>query len=220
MNEIKEYNTVISNNLFIEPLLSDKSIGGTIEIFKNALPNALKIIQQIEFVANSSEFELNWEQAGIGNVVGRVNKNVRSNKNLRISDMAYGADCLPLQKIHNEFYMLLLRATSFYVQKYDFYEQLFHESYMALRYQTGEEYKAHYDGNSTTGRALSAIAYLNDEYEGGELEFPNYKIKIKPEQGDLILFPSNYAYAHIAHPVTSGTKYAIVTWLHDRPIES
>jgi predicted 2-oxoglutarate/Fe(II)-dependent dioxygenase YbiX len=34
----------------------------------------------------------------------------------------------------------------------------------------------------------------------------------------LILFPSNYAYSHIAHPVTSGTKYAMVTWIRDREI--
>ena len=37
-------------------------------------------------------------------------------------------------------------------------------------------------------------------------------------EGMVILFPSNYAYRHIAHPVTSGTKYAIVTWIKDRSL--
>ena len=68
----------------------------------------------------------------------------------------------------------------------------------------------------TIGRSVSAICYLNDDYEGGELEFVNFKLKIKPQAGMMILFPSNFAYMHIAHPVTSGTKYAMVTWIRDR----
>jgi predicted 2-oxoglutarate/Fe(II)-dependent dioxygenase YbiX len=59
------------------------------------------------------------------------------------------------------------------------------------------------------------VLYLNDDYLGGEIEFPHYDVKIKPEAGTLVLFPSNYAYRHIAHEVTSGIKYALVTWIHD-----
>ena len=58
--------------------------------------------------------------------------------------------------------------------------------------------------------------YVNDNFDGGVLEFKNKDYSVKPEPGMLILFPSNYAYTHIAHPVETGTKYAVVTWLHDR----
>ena len=75
------------------------------------------------------------------------------------------------------------------------------------------------DGGTSMGRSVSALCYLNDNYEGGEIEFVNFKIKIKPLAGMVILFPSNYAYRHIAHPVTSGTKYAIVTWIKDRSLQ-
>ena len=40
-----------------------------------------------------------------------------------------------------------------------------------------------------------------------------FEENIKPEAPALVLFPSNYAYAHRAMPVIKGTKYAIVTWL-------
>ena len=49
------------------------------------------------------------------------------------------------------------------------------------------------------------------------LAIRNFSIKIKPSPGMLAIFPANYAYSHIAHPVKTGTKYAIVTWLHDQP---
>jgi predicted 2-oxoglutarate/Fe(II)-dependent dioxygenase YbiX len=115
-------------------------------------------------------------------------------------------------------YMLLLASTIPYAKKYGTDEGLWHEHYNMLRYRGGQEYKAHYDGSTATGRSLSAIVYLNNNYEGGHVEFTNFGVKIKPEPGMLLLFPSNYAYTHIAHPVTEGTKYAIVTWLHDRPL--
>jgi len=123
-----------------------------------------------------------------------------------------------MKDVHNQMYFLLLATTLPYASRHGIEEQLFHEPYNLLKYRNGQEYKTHYDGSTSMGRALSAICYLNDDYEGGEIEFPEFKVKIKPEAGMLILFPSNFAYKHTAYPVTSGTKYALVTWLHDRPL--
>jgi predicted 2-oxoglutarate/Fe(II)-dependent dioxygenase YbiX len=114
--------------------------------------------------------------------------------------------------------MTLLSTSIPYARKHDI-DELYHENYNMLKYQTGQEYRAHADGFTDSGRSVSAIIYLNNDYEGGELEFVNFNIKLKPEPGMLILFPSNYAYSHIAHPVKSGTKYALVTWIKDRYIK-
>ena len=57
------------------------------------------------------------------------------------------------------------------------------------------------------------MGYLNDDYEGGELHFDKLGLTIKPKAGDLYLFPSSYVYSHAAMPVTSGTKYSVVTML-------
>jgi predicted 2-oxoglutarate/Fe(II)-dependent dioxygenase YbiX len=111
--------------------------------------------------------------------------------------------------------MLLLAASIPYAQRYGLDCGLNHEGYSLLKYKNNEEYKVHYDGTSASKRVISAIAYLNDDFEGGEIEFVNFGIKIKPQAGMLILFPSNFTYSHVAHPVTSGTKYAMVTWLQE-----
>lgn len=93
------------------------------------------------------------------------------------------------------------------------------EKYSLLRYEPGQYYHEHYDGGTESARVISVLIYLNSDYTGGEIEFINFKEKIKPKAGTVILFPSGYAYRHIAHPVISGTKYVIVTWLHDRKKE-
>ena len=135
---------------------------------------------------------------------------------MEISHLANVAENKLLQNVHNQMNLLLLAATNSYSKRYGINEGFWHEGYNLLKYSQGQQYQAHYDGGTGVGRVVSAIIYLNSDYDGGHLEFPNFKIKIKPEPGMLILFPSNYAYKHVAHPVTGGTKYALVTWIKDR----
>lgn len=139
----------------------------------------------------------------------------RTNYNLNLT--AYAEHNEVLRKMNNEFFANTTSATEWYRAKFNITEPIqFRESLNLLRYQYGEHYDAHYDGPTGSGRCVSPILYLNDDYEGGELEFANFGIKIKPVANTLYLFPASYPYSHIAHPVKTGTKYAIVTWLHDR----
>lgn len=52
----------------------------------------------------------------------------------------------------------------------------------------------------------AANLYLNDDFEGGELFFPERNLSIKPKAGQLILFPGGNEYIHGVKPVTSGTR--------------
>ena len=197
----------------LEPSLT---LGGCIDIFENAWPNPEETINLVEEQTQTIESGVSWGRATtIGN---GVNQNARTNLDLGITWSAQQTGNAALQNVHNQMYVLLLASLSSYKERYGIAEQLWHEPYNMLKYKGGTEYKAHYDGDTSTRRAVSAIVYLNNDYEGGQVEFTNFKVKIKPEPGMLLLFPSNYAYTHIAHPVISGTKYALVTWTHDQPM--
>jgi hypothetical protein len=56
------------------------------------------------------------------------------------------------------------------------------------------------------------ILYLNNDYEGGEFAFFDRELKYKLKKGSCIMFPSNFMYPHEIMPVTSGTRYSIITW--------
>jgi len=205
----------IINGLFPGEIYPDATVGGCIDIFENAWPFPDETIAAVEAECADPDSGMHWARAET--LDQGINQSARTNSAMGITYTARSAHNQLAQNIHNQFYVLLLASTVPYARKHDIPE-LVHEEYQMLKYQTGQEYKAHADGGTNIGRAVSAIVYLNNDYEGGEIEFPNFGVKIKPEPGMLILFPSTYPYAHIAHPVTDGTKYAIVTWIKDRQI--
>ena len=88
-----------------------------------------------------------------------------------------------------------------------------HQPYKILKYEPGGKFDLHIDDAGASFRRASTVFYLNDNYEGGEIEFPSFNVKYKPQAGDFIMFPSSYAYRHKVNPVVSGTRYAIASWL-------
>jgi len=54
---------------------------------------------------------------------------------------------------------------------------------------------------------LSSLFYLNDDYEGGELYFPNQEVKFKPKKGAAYFFPGDKNYIHGVTEVKSGVRY-------------
>ena len=87
-----------------------------------------------------------------------------------------------------------------------------HEPYSVLKYLEQSEYHAHYDHFRDNGRVFSMVATLGQPISGGQLEFPTIGVTVEPKVGSVILFPSNFPYLHIAHPVSSGIKHSMVTW--------
>lgn len=93
--------------------------------------------------------------------------------------------------------------------------------YFAInKYNTNAYMGPHVDTEDKTNKhkpSISMVFYLNDNYEGGEIEFPNQNIKLKPSAGSLIIFPSYDPYLHDPKPVSSGSKYMIpLFWFEEK----
>ena len=91
-----------------------------------------------------------------------------------------------------------------------------------MRYHEGGFYVRHADSENmdpdtctwhkVIDRDLSMLIYLNNDYEGGELSFYNLNYQVRPRAGAAVMFPSGHRYLHQAETVTSGVRYAIVSW--------
>lgn len=89
-----------------------------------------------------------------------------------------------------------------------------------LRYEPGDYFVAHQDGNTplifddSRYRRISAIVFLShtSDYSGGELVFHEsaQRVPFAAEQGSLVAFPPEET--HEVLPVVSGLRYSIATW--------
>ena len=112
------------------------------------------------------------------------------------------------------------------------------EALQVLHYDVGQEYGAHFDAGTidTPERAKAvkgwgqrhktALMYLNDVEEGGETDFPNVGMTVKPKAGRAVIFNNIdqeapgvplFESLHHAKPVVSGEKWACNWWFRQAP---
>jgi hypothetical protein len=66
--------------------------------------------------------------------------------------------------------------------------------------------------NHTPQRDYTALVYLNDNFTGGELVFPDRGVVIIPKPGLFVGFPSNHEFVHSVPNVLSGRRYSVPVW--------
>jgi hypothetical protein len=185
--------------------------------YRNVLTNAQEIVEELELIV--SHKTLSWDQSYV-----RINNDVRVDKDYRDTQTIsapYFKDIketptLPHQfaksTLSEYFYNAFNPCELDYFSQYNFNPES-HELYSVLKYSEGQQFKNHIDDAGTLNRRVSTVFYMNDDYTGGEIEFPRFNLKVKPEKHQLLIFPSTYVYNHIVHPVLSGTRYSVVSWI-------
>jgi len=85
-------------------------------------------------------------------------------------------------------------------------------NYFAInKYFSGQAMGPHLDSYGDSNKiTFSILIYLNDNYEGGEIEFPEQNIKIKPEEGSVLIFPTYHPFVHKSYDVLNGFKYFVL----------
>ena len=86
------------------------------------------------------------------------------------------------------------------------------------KYSSGDHFsRLHSERTSinTLHRLFAWMTYLNDvnEENGGTTDFDSYKIKVKPEQGKTLIWPTEWTHAHYGSILKSGEKFIITGWI-------
>jgi Rps23 Pro-64 3,4-dihydroxylase Tpa1-like proline 4-hydroxylase len=96
---------------------------------------------------------------------------------------------------------------------YDVAINPFHKSALHLvKFVEGFYLVPHVDTLSVEGNHIASVYYINDDYSGGEIDFPDYKLKIKPKANSLIIFPGNENYLHSVHKIIDNDRYSSAMW--------
>lgn len=87
------------------------------------------------------------------------------------------------------------------------------------RYTKGGYMKSHIDnihhshGQQFGYPHITALLFLNDDYEGGDFILCDGEYEVPKKKGSCIIFPSNFMYPHEVKYVSKGTRYSVMTWI-------
>ena len=158
-----------------------------------------------------------FEQSKDQHYQGRVGQNFEQNTEIKKSTDMVVSGKEDWKDIDNLLFTSLAKALSGVKKQYGFFNGPFKDiGYAVQRTMPGEYYHWHIDSGSHqfSDRQLVAIWYLNNvEGPGGETEFLNQEVKIKPEIGKLILFPPFWTHEHRGVKLQKGIKYIATTWV-------
>jgi len=72
----------------------------------------------------------------------------------------------------------------------------------------------HPDGkpNYSPHRSHGMVMYLNDDFEGGELVYPDFELTVKPEKGMMCIHTAGWENNHGVRPVENGFRHTTVSF--------
>jgi len=160
-------------------------------------------IQYIENVLSEEEHKILLEYA----------KNAQSWKEQPWKAITIESENLPeyILEMLNRIFQLVHKRS---VELYDVAINPFHKSALHIvKFVEGFNLGPHVDTLSSEGNHIASVYYLNDDYTGGEINFPDHKLKIKPKPNSLIIFPGNENYLHEVRKIVGNDRYSSAMWL-------
>jgi hypothetical protein len=199
---------LLSNGVLVENL----ALG--INVYKNVFSpeDSKRYINTLELNLNNDK-KYNWSEAQVTNSTTPIKK-ARD-----CVDFKYKQENLGPRNEHNseliDLHQEIYEKLKYCIDDYAAYWGInvtYYEAFNFVKYEgEGSHFNIHADHGPAYNCTVSAVIYINDDYEGGELKFPRLdNLVYKPRIGDIVLCPSNYIYEHASLPIKSGTKYCVV----------
>lgn len=95
--------------------------------------------------------------------------------------------------------------------------------YHTQKWEPGAYARIHSDNTDAEGNSgaftrsrYAGFLYLNDNFKGGLLKFPDQNIEIKPQVGMLAVFDGGFNNMHEVSLIESGVRYTIGSFWDDR----
>lgn len=132
-------------------------------------------------------------------------------------DEPWEAKSIRSSMLSEEIYDLLRKVFTFTYEKakkeYDVEINLFQNNAVQIvKFVKGFSLQPHADTLSVEMLHIASVYYINDDYLGGEINFPEHNLKIKPKANSLILFPGNENYIHEVLEIIDGDRYSSAMW--------
>jgi prolyl 4-hydroxylase len=160
------------------------------------------------------EYHTNSETKRQGHVGGKVQLGYKRSTDCNLA---------PDSPLHRQYVTALQQVIERYIKKYPMAVEIcpswtFREHLQIQHYKPGEGFYAWHCERSGTidpvcNRHLVWMTYLNDVTDDGGTEFFHQQVKVKPETGLTLIWPTDWTHAHRGITSQSQNKYIITGWL-------
>jgi hypothetical protein len=189
-----------------------------IVIYSDVIPNSENLYKDIEEGMAYAGF--NWNAAAVKESTDpMINKKTRDTSTFgvpykgKIEELEVESkQNVFLNSLNNIFFEHFDPIEKDYMNSYGIFAD-WHDTYGILKYGEGQQFTNHIDDHPSYHRRVSTVYYLNENYTGGEINFPRFGVTLKPKANQMIVFPSTYVYNHSVSPVIEGERYAVVSWM-------
>ena len=206
----------------MENKLNYKTLYPKIDVYSDLIPDIeelIKTMKDSEKESNGRYYLRKWEPWSIfGTYTQQKHEESEPreygemyNKEKKLSDSVYQAYTIAINDyiLRNKVEMpsgAQLMSSSFSKYKRDL-DVL--ENNLAMQYHT--DFKIPEKDFPGPKFFLTCTTYINDDYDGGEIEFfiDNKFISHKPKAGDILVFPSIPPYFHGVKTIRSGEKFFV-----------
>ncbi len=178
------------------------------EIYKNIfIVNDFISIEEQEYILSliNESTEDDWNQTYINHIKNKKYETEEDLINALESRNTFWDDKI-LHIKNEEFWKgLTNRVNLFFHNEYEI-----NPMYAIQRQMPGTFLKVHFDQGTNPELQKAVIIYINDNYNGGELFFPDHGFEIKPSARSMIIFPGTEDYMHGVKEVLDGpTRYVL-----------
>lgn len=184
-----------------------------------------KIIENIDeldmnnFVKNISQVNVPYllienvlSERLLEKIINHFEKN-RKNAILHSHNTKNRLHVYPDKELEKEIDNKLSRSLFPEIRKIFYFDVKYRERYKICSYdaETNGRFHCHRDTPKPYQHRRYALSlFLNDDYEGGEFELPEYGLKIKPKKNTAFVFPG--ICSHKVNEVTKGNRRTMITF--------
>lgn len=199
--------------------MNKEEIAPGIVVYSDVIPDSENLYIDIEQGMKSANIEWLGAKVKTGSNDDELNTDSRDTQTIGIPYKGK-IEKVSVQSMSDSFFTML---NNLFFEHFDPIEKdymsdygifsTWHDTYGILKYGAGQKFTNHIDDHPEYHRRVSTVYYLNDNYTGGEINFPRFGITFKPKANQMIVFPSTYVYNHSVSPVIEGERYAVVGWM-------
>jgi hypothetical protein len=109
--------------------------------------------------------------------------------------------------LRSNFIKKIFNPISSYMSMYNIDNMTFKKNFITVSKLTGGDMGLHRDDKQENKDNFICMFYINGDFEGGEISFPDFDLTYKPVAGDILIYQSKFRHAVLN--MEPGLRYSI-----------